>query len=217
MKTAAAETLKLLLLEDHAMFRQALASVLGKEPDFKVVGQFGSSAEALAALGHSGATMVLLDAYLGRDRALDFVVESRKKGFKGQLLVVTAGVGGREAVQLIEAGVSGILHKHHSIDVLRAVIRQIAAGEVYLEQQYVAPLCRSADRTRTQDWPLLTDRDKVVLRHIFQGLSNREIGVRLQITESGVKSSLRQLFDKLGVRTRAQLVKIALEEYRDQL
>ena len=199
------------------MFRQALASVLGKEPDFKVVGQFGSYSDALAALGHSGATMVLLDVYLGPDRALDFVVESRKKGFKGQVLVVTAGVAGREAVQLIEAGVSGILHKRHSIDVLRAVIRQIAAGEVYLEQEYVAPLYRSADRTRTQDRPRLTDRDKVVLRYIFQGLSNREIGGRLQITESGVKSSLRQLFDKLGVRTRAQLVKIALEEYRDQL
>ena len=56
-----------------------------------------------------------------------------------------------------------------------------------------------------------------MLRFIFQGLSNRDIGARLKISESGVKSALRQLFNKLGVRTRAQLVRIALERYRDQL
>jgi DNA-binding NarL/FixJ family response regulator len=56
-----------------------------------------------------------------------------------------------------------------------------------------------------------------VLRYIFQGLTNKDIALRLQISESAVKSSLRILFDKLAVRTRAQLVKIALEQYRDQL
>jgi two-component system nitrate/nitrite response regulator NarL len=56
-----------------------------------------------------------------------------------------------------------------------------------------------------------------VLRFIFQGLANKEIGSRLEIAEGAVKASLRQLFQKLGVRTRAQLVKVALEQYRDQL
>ena len=199
------------------MFRQGLARVLEKESGFKVVGQFGSSAEALAALNESGATMVLLDVDLGHERALDFVLECKKKGFKGQVLVVTAGTSGQEAVQLVQAGVAGILHKHHSTDELCNTIRQVAAGEVYLEQEYFTSLYRSVDRTKAQSRLLLTERDKVVLRFIFQGLTNRDIGARLNISESGVKSSLRQLFDKLGVRTRAQLVKIALEQYRDQL
>ena len=73
------------------------------------------------------------------------------------------------------------------------------------------------DRTRTASLPKLTETDKVVLRFIFQRLSNREISIRLQISESGAKSALRQLYDNLGTRTRAQLVKIALEQYRDQL
>jgi DNA-binding NarL/FixJ family response regulator len=63
----------------------------------------------------------------------------------------------------------------------------------------------------------LTERDKTVLRLIFQGLANKEIGARLQLKEGAVKGSLRQLFNKLRVRTRAQLVKVALEQYRDQL
>jgi two-component system nitrate/nitrite response regulator NarL len=217
MEATSTQVINLLLVDDHAMFRQGLARVLEKEPGFKVVGQFGSSAEALAEVNDSGATMVLLDVDLGRERALDFVLECKKKGFKGQVLVVTAGTSGQEAVQLVQAGVAGILHKHHSTEELCNTIRQVAAGEAYLEHEYFTSLYRSVDRTTAKNRPLLTERDKVVLRFIFQGLSNRDIGTQLKISESAVKSALRQLFDKLGVRTRAQLVKIALERYRDQL
>ena len=217
METTGTQVINLLLVDDHAMFRQGLARVLEKESGFKVVGQFSSSGESLAALNDSGASMILLDVDLGHERALDFVLECKKKSFKGQILIVTAGISGQEAVHLVQAGVAGILHKHHSTEELCSAIRQVAGGEPYLEKEYLASLYRSADRTKAQNRPLLTQRDKVVLRFIFQGFSNREIATRLQISESGVKSSMRQLFDKLGVRTRAQLVKIALEQYRDQL
>ena len=71
--------------------------------------------------------------------------------------------------------------------------------------------------TKPQTQPRLTDRDKTVLRFIFHGLTNKDIAARLEISEGAVKASLRQLFDKLGVRTRAQLVKVALEQYKEQL
>jgi two-component system nitrate/nitrite response regulator NarL len=217
MDSTILSTINLFLVDDHAMFRQGLARVLEKEPDFRIVGQCASASEALAALDGSGATMVLLDVDLGTERALDFVVGARKQGFAGQTLVVTAGASGPEAMQLVQAGVAGILHKHHSTEVLAGIIRQVASGKVYLEQDYMASLFRSVDRTRSQAPPRLTDRDKTVLRFIFQGLTNKDIGMRLQISESAAKSSLRILFDKLGVRTRAQVVKVALEQYRDQL
>jgi two-component system nitrate/nitrite response regulator NarL len=217
MEAISTQVINILLVDDHAMFRQGLARVLEKEPGFKVVGQFGASSDALEALTESDATVVLLDVDLGNDRALDFVLECRKSGYKGKVLVVTAGTSGQEAVQLVQAGVAGILHKHHSTEDLCDTIRQVVAGEVYLEPEYFASLYRSVDQTKAQNRPLLTERDKVVLRFIFQGLSNRDIGARLKISESGVKSALRQLFNKLGVRTRAQLVRIALERYRDQL
>jgi two-component system nitrate/nitrite response regulator NarL len=217
MKAADAETIKIMLVDDHAMFREGLAQILEKEPDFSVVSQHNSATEALASLNDADPAMVLLDIDLGNERALDFVLESRKKGFKGQILVVTAGTSGQQAVQLVQAGVSGILHKHHSAEELCAKVRQIAAGDVYLEPEYFHFLYRSVDRTKAQKRPMLTERDKVVLRFIFQGLTNRDIASQLNISESGVKSAMRQLFDKLGVRTRAQLVKIALEQYRDQL
>src|SRR5579864_6412599 len=109
------------------MFRQGLARVLEKESGMKVVAQCSSSAEALAALAGSGATMILLDVDLGPERALDFVAAAKKKGFEGHILVVTAGVSGPEAVQLVQAGVAGILHKQHSTEALCHAIRQVAA------------------------------------------------------------------------------------------
>ena len=164
-----------------------------------------------------GASMILLDVDLGPERALDFVLGAQRLNFEGQILVVTAGVSGPEAVQLVQAGVAGILHKHHSTGVLCDTIRQVAAGEVCLEKDYLPHLFRTVDRTRGPMQPRLTERDKTVLRFIFQGLTNKEIAARLDISEGAVKASLRQLFEKLKVRTRAQLVKVALEQYRDQL
>jgi len=214
---AALQTIQLLLVDDHQMFREGLARSLEKESDFKIVGQCASATEALAVLTKSGANIVLLDVDLGSERALDFVQAARRRGFEGRILIVTAGMSDQEAVQLVQAGVAGILHKHHSTGALCQTIRQVAAGEVSLEKAYLGPLFRSVDRSRTPERPRLTERDKTVLRFIFQGLTNREIATRLEISEGAVKASLRQVFGKLSVRTRAQLVKVALEQYRDQL
>src|SRR6202165_4772279 len=99
------------------MFREGLARKLEREPDIRVVAQCGSSAVALAKLNRN-VDMVLLDVDLGNERALGFVEEARKAYFEGQILVVTAGINGQEAVRLLQAGVTGILHKRHSGKIL---------------------------------------------------------------------------------------------------
>lgn len=217
MSTLTVDTIRILLVDDHAMFRDGLARMLEKEVDFTVAAQAGSATEGLGAVTESRANMVLLDVDLGGERALDFVRGARGAGFEGQILVVTAGMSDQEAVQLVQAGVSGILHKHHSTEELCNSIRQIANGEVCIEQAYLAPLFRAVDRTRAPRRANLTDRDKTVLRGILQGLSNREIAAKLQISEGAVKASVRHVCEKLSVRTRSQLVKVALEQYKDQL
>jgi two-component system, NarL family, nitrate/nitrite response regulator NarL len=210
------QEIRILLVDDHAMFREGLARSLEKESDLKVVGQCSSTAEAIALL-KTGVTMVLLDVDLGATRGLEFVEEANRIGFEGQILVVTAGISGQEAVQLIQAGVAGIMHKQHSSEELCSTIRRVAAGDRWLERDYLSPLFRSVDRTRLSSRPKLTERDRLVLRSILQGLSNKDIATRLNISEGAVKGSIRQLFEKLGSRTRAQLVRIALEQYKDEL
>jgi two-component system nitrate/nitrite response regulator NarL len=216
METAAAP-INLFLIDDHAMFRAGLARVFAREREFAVVGQSGTAADALAHLGATAASMVLLGVNLGAERPLDFATRARKHGFRGKILVLTAGITARESVQLVQSGVAGILHKHHTIEKLFDTIRRVAAGEVYLEKEYLGALFQTVDKTRPPKRGKLTDRDRMVLRFVLRGLTNREIGDNLKISESGAKSALRQLFDKLGVRTRSQLVKVALEQYNDEL
>jgi two-component system nitrate/nitrite response regulator NarL len=216
VKTAAA-AIKLFLIDDHAMFRAGLTRLFAREREFVVVGQSGTPAEALPQLEPSAANMVLLDVNRGAERALEFVTRARKQGFAGRILVVTAGVTEQESVRLVESGVAGILHKHHTAEELCNTIRRVAAGEAYMEKEYLGALLKTLDKTRPSRRSKLTDRDRIVLRFVFEGLPNREIGDRLRISESGAKSALRQLFDKLGVRTRSQLVKVALEQYGGDL
>jgi two-component system, NarL family, nitrate/nitrite response regulator NarL len=217
MSNSAIGEVRILLIDDHAMFRDGLARMLEREGDFAVAGQVSSATEGLALLPGCDANMVLLDVDLGPERALDFVKGARSGGFAGHILIVTAGMSDQEAIQLVQAGVSGIVHKHHSTDVLCSAIRQIAGGEVWMEQAYLAPLFRAVDRTRTPKRATLTDRDKTVMRGILQGLTNREIAAKLEISEGAVKASVRHVCEKVGVRTRTQLVKEALEHYKDQL
>jgi two-component system nitrate/nitrite response regulator NarL len=217
MTTSITQSIRLLIVDDHTMFREGLARMLEREQDLRVVGQCASSADALTVLHDVEVDIVLLDVDLGTERGLDFVTAAKRAGFQGRFLIVTAGISDHESVQLIEAGVAGILHKQNSTEVLGNTIRKVASGEVCLEKAYLGPLFRSVDRSRAVRPIRLTDRDKAVLRFTLQGLTNREIAGRMELSESAVKASLRQVFGKLNVRTRAQAVKVALEQYRDQL
>src|SRR3954453_18714179 len=117
--------IKLVLVDDHAMFRESLATLLQTEPGFQVVGHFCSSSEVREILVPSGTDIVILDVDLGTERAIDFINVSQRWGYRGQDLILTGGASAAEAVQLVRAGVSGILHKHNAGDVLFRAIRQI--------------------------------------------------------------------------------------------
>jgi two-component system nitrate/nitrite response regulator NarL len=210
-------TIRLLVIDDHTMFREGLVRMLEKEPGFSVVGQAGSAAEALRVLAAADPAIVLLDVDLGAERAIDFVLGARTAGFKGHILAVTAGMSDAEAIQLVQAGVTGIVLKHHSIGILRDAIQLVAAGEVSIEKSYLAPVLRSMDLTRKPKTATLSPRDKAVVSSVLQGLSNREIALKVGISEGAIKASMRHVCAKLGVRTRSQLVKVAREQYKDQL
>lgn len=209
--------IRLLVVDDHAMFREGLVRMLEKESEFQITGQASSAAEALRILPEAKPAIVLLDVDLGAERAIDFVLGSRRAHFEGHIVAVTAGMSDAEAIQLVQAGVTGIVHKHHSIGILRNAILQVSKGEVSIENTYLAAVLRSMDRTRKPKTPMLTPRDKAVVGSVLQGLTNREIAVKLAISEGAIKASLRHVCAKLGVRTRSQLVKVALEHYKDQL
>jgi two-component system, NarL family, nitrate/nitrite response regulator NarL len=206
----------ILLVDDDPAFRQALAHLLAKEPSTTIVGQCGTASEALELLGRSHANLVLLDANLGNERAIDFVIEAKKRRSTARILVITAGVSIPEALELLRYDIAGILHKNRSGQDMCQVIRRVAAGEFWLEERYLQTL-QSTERSPTTTRPPLTNEQKKLIRFILGGFSNREIASQLCISECAVADSVRQLFKELSVGTRAQMVRVALERYSDEL
>ena len=210
-------TIRIMLVDDHALFLDGMERLLGSQADFEVVGALRSFAEAKERLQSVTVDVMLLDFDLGRERATPFVHELLQAKFSGKILIVTAGVSEVEAVQLVRAGVSGIFHKQHGAAALCDAVRQVAAGQPYLEANYLGSLFQTIGPDRRQGPPRLTEREARILRLIFQGMVNKEIAEKLGMTESGVKSALRALFEKIGVKTRSQAVRVALEQYSAQL
>jgi two-component system nitrate/nitrite response regulator NarL len=204
---------KIMLVDDHALFRESVARFLSHEAGLEVVGSFAGINEALEQLRRQPADVVLLDFDLGEHNGVDFVRLAFEAGYKGKVLVVTAGVDSGSAAELLRRGVAGVFFKHDPPALLVQALQEILAGHVWFNQAFLQKAMGatvSSPRSRQ-----LTGREKQVLVAVFEGLANKQIADRLQVSESAVKATLQQLFEKTGVRTRGQLVRIALEQYRE--
>lgn len=214
--TEAVRPIRLLLVDDHALFREGLVRLLGADPEFHLAGAVATAAAALDALEREQIDVLLLDYDLGADSSSELVVALRGRGFTGKILLVTAGLPDREALQIIRAGVAGVFHKQHAAEDLRRSIREVFEGKVLIEEHYLRKLVQVASEDESRGIRL-TDREKHILRFLIEGLANKEIAAQLRISESAVKASLQTLFSKTGVRTRSQLVRVALERFHEEI
>jgi two-component system, NarL family, nitrate/nitrite response regulator NarL len=210
------QTLEILLVDDHTLFREGVSRLLGTEPAFKVVA-CASIKEALTILRQQPIDIMLLDFDLGQRDGTQLVRLAKEQGFEGKILVVTAGVDEREAAELIRCGISGIFMKHNSAALLAQGIRDVMTGKVWFDQELLqATMHGSAPLPESQS-ERFTQREHQVLSYVFEGLGNKEIAARIGVSESSVKATLQQLFSKTGVHTRGQLVRIVLEQYRNHV
>lgn len=218
MARAPSKTVRILIIDDHALFRESVARLLNAEQGFEVVADCGSGAEAARVLKSREVDLILLDVDLGLDRGGDLLEHLRAESFEGKVLLVTAGVNQSEVPALIRMGISGIFMKHGSPALLIQTIREAMQGKAIFEQDMLQRALQGAEHPGArQGGTRLTERERRVLSFILDGLANKQIADRLKISESAVKACLQQLFTKAGVRTRSQLVRIALEQYRDEL
>ena len=203
---------RLLLVDDHILFREGLSRLLASEPDFEIAGSCGTAAEALKVLKQTAIDIVLLDFDLGEDHASQFISSVRHQGFEGKILMVTAGMSANESSIAIQLGASGIFLKQNSPATLTRAIRMVIDGEAWVDEKVMRLLAAAVDKSDDQSSAkVLTTREQQVLQGVFEGLTNKEIATQLSATESAIKATLQQLFQKTGVRTRSQLVRIALE------
>ncbi|MGD1081940.1 MAG: response regulator transcription factor [Candidatus Sulfotelmatobacter sp.] len=218
MPKTAEQTLRILLLDDHALFRESVSRLLSVEPGFDVVADCGTIEEALQVLRRKSIDLVLLDFDLGERDGREFLRLAKEQGFNGKILVVTAGVDAGAVSELIRSGISGVFRKHDSAALLAQGIRDVMAGKVWLDQEQLRTAMTAEVATpQPNGTRRFTERERHVLSFVFEGLANKEIAARIGASEGSVKSTLQQLFSKTGVRTRSQLVRIVLEQHRDQL
>jgi DNA-binding NarL/FixJ family response regulator len=206
------QPIRLLLLDDHILFREGLSRLLASEPDFEMAGHCGTSAEALSMLGRFPVDIVLLDFDLGDDHGSHFIAAAREAGYAGRILMITAGMTATESSIALQSGASGIFLKHNSPVTLAKAIRLVASGEMWVDQRVIQLMADGVHQREERGIRrLLTEREQQVLRCIFEGLTNKEIAAQIGVSEGAVKATLQQLFQKTRVRTRSQLVRIALE------
>jgi DNA-binding NarL/FixJ family response regulator len=199
--------IRLVLVDDHLLFRESLARLLAGEEEFEVVAQCASSQEALKTLKASDVDVMLVDLGIAKE----LIHGAQKAHYRGKSLVVARSVDATGSATVLKHGASGIFLESDSSARLLQAIRLVANGEAWVDQKVIQLL---ADRYPQYDVRLLgnlTDREQTVLNAVAEGLSNRKIGDQIGVSESCVKATLQQLFTKAGVRTRSQLVRIALE------
>jgi DNA-binding NarL/FixJ family response regulator len=170
--------------------------------------------EALGILRSTRVDLVLLDLDLGQERGFQFFKPALDGGFTGRVLVVAGVVSHFEARRLIHCGAAGVFLKQNPPNLLVEAMRTVMRGERYFD-----PLLQDtlhADSGSMDPPKALTSREQAVLSGVAEGLSNKEIAARVHVSEALVKATLQQLFEKNGVRTRSQLVRIALEQYSNQ-
>jgi len=209
------DTIRMLIVDDHSLFRESLGRLLESDPAFHMVGQCGTVSEAIAAYSEAGVDVVLLDYDLGTEQGSRLLPELKKHLKTARVLMVTAGMSDVATLQAMEAGASGIFLKHSGLDQLVAAIHQVFKGQIWLDAGVANFLFdgRNARQQSLEHAQPLTLRQSEVLRGILDGLTNKEIAWNLKVSESSVKAVIQELFHKAGVRTRSQLVRIAIERH----
>jgi DNA-binding NarL/FixJ family response regulator len=198
----------ILLVDDHVILRQGIGRLLNAEPDMEMKFHCSAVGEALLIVATGAVDVVVLDIDLGAERGTDFLAQARRNGFRGPVLVLTAGISEDEEELLRSYGVSTILRKNASVEQLAARIRETIGSP---------PPAREGPGRPNEPQRQLTARESTVLRLIVEGLINKEIASELDISEAAVKSAIQQLFRKTGAHTRSHLVRLALESFHDQL
>lgn len=219
MKPERVDVTKIIIVDDHTLFRESLQRLLNAEAHFKVVGDFASTEQAVQALNDGlGFDVALVDYDLsasGEKKAtgLEFLRTLSQRRPKAQLLMVTAGMTDADSRRAVQELRAGLFLKTEPIAELLLAIQRTSRGEQWVSSAAALSFLSTDQQGRQQTAPIaeLSAREQDVLRGVLEGLSNKEIGYRLDLSESSVKAVLQKLFERIGVRTRSQLVRIAIE------
>ncbi|GAB4424627.1 MAG: response regulator transcription factor [Chloroflexi bacterium OHK40] len=201
--------IRVLVVDDHPVVRHGLASMLRLTPDVELVGEAADGQEALDAILARAPDVVLLDLRMPRLSGVEVMRAARERGSTARFLVLTTYDTDEYIGPALAAGAQGYLLKDSPPEELLRAVRTLAQGQVALEPAVVARLLARVTEGPASDE--LSARELEVIRLLVGGASNKEIATALGLSENTIKTHLSRIFDKLGARSRAEVVAIALQ------
>jgi two-component system NarL family response regulator len=214
-----APLVRVLVVDDHALFRRGLELVLSGEPDIEIVGEAADGVEAVTKADALLPDVVLMDVRMPRASGIEATRAIRAARPSTRVIMLTVSDREDDLFEAVKAGANGYLLKEVSIEELANAVRATARGQSLISptmaskllEEFAALAARVPDAARALT-PQLTGRELEVLRHAARGATNREIAESLAIAENTVKNHMRNVLEKLHLHSRTEAVMYAVRE-----
>lgn len=212
--------IRIVIADDHPIFRDGLKQLLATEKDFEVVGEAGHGDDVLPAVEKYHPDILLLDLKMPGTHGLAVLQKMQVAQSTTKVIVLTASEDKNEFVQAMKLGTSGIVLKQSATDLLFKSIRKVSEGEIWLDSHTTAAVIRqfasgeefpaAATNGRSRERLPLSQREREIVTLVAQGFKNKEMAEKMFISEQTVKNHLHNIFDKLGVSDRLELALYAI-------
>ncbi len=210
--------IRVLVVDDHALFRRGLEMVLAQEPDIDVVGEAGDGAEAVELAADLLPDVILMDIRMPRRSGIEACSAIKEVVPSAAIVMLTISDEEADLFEALKAGATGYLLKEISIDEVATAIRAVAGGQSLISPSMATKLISEfASMTKESaresvPAPRLTERELEVLRLVARGMNNRDIARMLYISENTVKNHIRNILEKLQLHSRMEAVVYAVRE-----
>ncbi len=209
-------TVRIIIADDHTIFRDGLRRLLEAEPELEVVGEAADGGEAVTQTRELRPDILLLDRAMPRVPGMEVLRDLSSNGDKlpTRIIVLTAAVERLEIVQALQMGARGVVMKEAATQLLMKAIRTVMAGQYWIGREAIGDIVDFMRRSPSGEKPArnygLTKREMDILTTIVAGLSNKEIARKFSLSEDTVKHHLTNIFDKVGVASRLELALFAI-------
>ena len=215
------EPIRVLIADDHALFRRGLEMVLEEEDDIDLVGQASDGTEAVAVAGESLPDVVLMDIRMPKSSGIEACRGIKEVAPSAKIVILTISDEEEDLFEAIRAGASGYLLKDIPLDEVAEAVRAVHGGQSLINPSMAGKLLSEFATLAKRDTeeeaqhvapPKLTDREMEVLKLVARGMNNRDIAKELFISENTVKNHVRNILEKLQIHSRMEAVMIAVRQ-----
>ncbi len=205
------EPLRLVVVDDHTLFRRGLVSLLVEMPNIEVIGEAEDGLEALEVVHKTEPDIVLLDLNMPRMDGIETVRALRQKGPLPRILMLTISQEDEDLLAAIRAGADGYLLKNTEPEDLRKALLRLSRGQSVLSPEVTAPVLKAVASFRPGEKIILSDRELEVMECLADGQTTNQIAERLFISENTVKTHVRHILEKLEASNRTEAVSKAIQ------